>query len=44
MSCLDATFTLTPRSPYYYNSWNNQAWLYLLRRRSHPSQPIELIV
>ena len=28
MSCLDATFTLTPRSPYYYNSAHNLAWLY----------------
>jgi hypothetical protein len=30
MSCLDATFTLTPRSPFYYSSENNQAvlWCY----------------
>jgi hypothetical protein len=28
MSCLDATFTLTPRSPYYFNTPHNQAVLY----------------
>jgi hypothetical protein len=28
MSCLDATFTLTPRSPFYYNSVHNQAELF----------------
>jgi len=28
MSCLDATFTLTPRSPLYYNSVHNQALLF----------------
>jgi hypothetical protein len=28
MSCLDATFTLTPRSPWYYNSVHNQAVLF----------------
>jgi hypothetical protein len=28
MSCLDATFTLTPRSPFYYNSVHNQAVLF----------------
>jgi hypothetical protein len=27
MSCLDATFTLTPRSPVYFNSPRNQALL-----------------
>jgi hypothetical protein len=25
MSCLDATFTLTPRSPWYWNTLHNQA-------------------
>lgn len=28
MSCLDATFTLTPRSPLYYTSAHNQAVLF----------------
>jgi len=28
MSCLEATFTLTPRYPYYYKSDRNQAWLF----------------
>jgi hypothetical protein len=28
MSCLDATFTLTPRSPWYYKSMHNQAVLF----------------
>jgi hypothetical protein len=28
MSCLDATFTLTPRSPSYYNSVHNRADLF----------------
>jgi hypothetical protein len=28
MSCLDATFTLTPRSPYYSDTLNNSASLY----------------
>ena len=28
MSCLDATFTLTPRSPFYYKSTHNQAVLF----------------
>src|SRR5215510_414180 len=25
MSCLDATFTLTPRSPMYYAAWNQES-------------------
>jgi|SRR5215472_5405884 len=28
MSCLDATFTLTPRSPFYYSALHNQAVLF----------------
>lgn len=28
MSCLDATFTLTPRTPYYWNALQNQAVLF----------------
>ena len=28
MSCLDATFTLTPRSPWHYDTANNIAYLY----------------
>jgi hypothetical protein len=28
MTCLDATFTLTPRSPFYWKAINNQAELY----------------
>ena len=28
MSCLEATFTLTPRSPYYSDTLNNSAYLY----------------
>jgi hypothetical protein len=42
MSCLDATFTLTPRSPYYYNSLHNYAWLFCFGADFDPWSPNDL--
>ena len=42
MSCLDATFTLTPRSPYSLNSAHNQAWLYCYGADFPPYDPTNL--
>jgi hypothetical protein len=42
MSCLDATFTLTPRSPYYSGTHNDYAFLMCFGADFWPSSPNDL--
>jgi len=42
MSCLDATFTLTPQSPRYAGSYNNYAYLYCYGADFHIYSPMNL--
>ena len=42
MSCLNATFTLTPMTPFYYSANNNWAYLFCYGADFWPSQPTDL--
>ena len=42
MSCLDATFTLTPKSPRYYAAEENQGWLICYGATFFSSSPWDL--